>query len=140
MNEQGFPNGWNEQRVKELIAELDAPTDEEWIAADEAAADDGGDQTVITYLRACCLTSGGCSSRTRSASRIWDIQCLQADPADATDGPGIRAIRCLRSFQPAPPLNLDVRGRRTLIATASGPRLRTTIAVKSHTSGNKEKS
>jgi hypothetical protein len=48
MNEQGFPNGWNEQRVKELIAELDARTDEEWIAADEAAADDGGDQAVIT--------------------------------------------------------------------------------------------
>ena len=48
MNEQRFPKGWNEQRVKELIAELDARTDEEWIAADEAAADDGGDQAVIT--------------------------------------------------------------------------------------------
>src|SRR5258708_6565565 len=48
MNEQRFPKGWDEQRVKRLIAELDARTDEEWIAADEAAAADGGDQAVIT--------------------------------------------------------------------------------------------
>ena len=48
MNEQRFPKGWDEQRVKQLIAELDARTDEEWIAADEAATADGGDQAVIT--------------------------------------------------------------------------------------------
>jgi hypothetical protein len=48
MNEQRFPKGWDEQRVKRLIAELDARTDEEWIAADEAAAADDPDQTVIT--------------------------------------------------------------------------------------------
>jgi hypothetical protein len=49
MKEQRFPKGWDEQRVKQLIAELDARTDEEWIAADEAAAtDDGSDQAVIT--------------------------------------------------------------------------------------------
>ena len=48
MNEQRFPKGWEEQRVKRLIAELDARTDEEWFAADEAAAADGGDQAVIT--------------------------------------------------------------------------------------------
>ena len=48
MNEQRFPAGWDEQRVKRLIAELDARTDEEWIAADEAAAADEGDQAVIT--------------------------------------------------------------------------------------------
>ena len=48
MNEQRFPAGWDEQRVKRLLAELDARTDEEWIAADEAAATDGGDQAVIT--------------------------------------------------------------------------------------------
>ena len=48
MNEQRFPKGWDEQRVKRLIAELDARSDEEWIAADEAAATDGSDQTVIT--------------------------------------------------------------------------------------------
>ena len=48
MNEQRFPAGWDEQRVKRLLAELDARTDEEWIAADEAAADDGSDQAVIT--------------------------------------------------------------------------------------------
>jgi hypothetical protein len=48
MKKQKFPKGWNEERVKKLIAELDARTDEEWIAADEAAAADGGDQAVIT--------------------------------------------------------------------------------------------
>ena len=48
MNEQRFPNGWDEQRVQRLLAELDARTDEEWIAADEAAATDDGDQAVIT--------------------------------------------------------------------------------------------
>jgi hypothetical protein len=50
MNEQRFPKGWDERRVQRLIAELDSRTDEEWIAADEAAAaaDGGGDQAVIT--------------------------------------------------------------------------------------------
>jgi hypothetical protein len=48
MNEQRFPKGWDEQRVQQLIAELDARTDEEWIAADEAAAANAEDQTVIT--------------------------------------------------------------------------------------------
>jgi hypothetical protein len=48
MNEQRFPKGWDEQRVKNLIAELDSRTDEEWIAADEAAAADNAEQTVIT--------------------------------------------------------------------------------------------
>jgi hypothetical protein len=48
MNEQRFPNGWDEQRVKKLIAELDARTDEEWVAADEAASAAAEDQAVIT--------------------------------------------------------------------------------------------
>jgi hypothetical protein len=48
MNEQRFPAGWDEQRVKQLLAELDARTDEEWIAADEAAATEDDDQAVIT--------------------------------------------------------------------------------------------
>lgn len=48
MNEQRFPKGWDERRVKQLIAELDARTEEEWIATDEAAAADGDDQAVIT--------------------------------------------------------------------------------------------
>jgi hypothetical protein len=48
MTEQRFPKGWDEQRVKQLIAELDARTDEAWIAADETAAATAGDQTVIT--------------------------------------------------------------------------------------------
>jgi hypothetical protein len=48
MNEQRFPKGWDEQRVKQLIDDLDVRSDEEWIAADEATATDGGDQAVIT--------------------------------------------------------------------------------------------
>ena len=48
MSEQRFPAGWDEQRVKRLLAELDARSDEEWIAADEAAASNEGDQAVIT--------------------------------------------------------------------------------------------
>ena len=48
MNAPRLPKGWDEQRVQRLLAELDARTDEEWIAADEAATTDGGDQAVIT--------------------------------------------------------------------------------------------
>ena len=48
MSDQKFTEGWNEQCVKRLLAGLDARTDEEWTAADEAAAADGDDQAVIT--------------------------------------------------------------------------------------------
>jgi hypothetical protein len=48
MTEQRFPTGWDEQRVRRLLAELDARTEEEWIAADEAAALGGEDQVVVT--------------------------------------------------------------------------------------------
>jgi hypothetical protein len=48
MNEQRFPAGWDEQRVKKLLAELDSRADEEWIAADETASSEGDDQVVIT--------------------------------------------------------------------------------------------
>ena len=45
MNQQQFPKGWDAQRVKQLIDELDARSDEEWIAADEAITD-GGDSDI----------------------------------------------------------------------------------------------
>jgi hypothetical protein len=48
MSEQRFPPGWDEQRVQGLLAELDNRTEEEWVAADEAAAADGDDQVVVT--------------------------------------------------------------------------------------------
>jgi hypothetical protein len=48
MNDQHFPAGWDEKRVQDLIRELDARTEDEWIAADEAAASEGGDQAVVT--------------------------------------------------------------------------------------------
>jgi hypothetical protein len=48
MKEQQFPAGWDEQRVKKLIAELDTRTDARWVAGDEAAAAGEGGQAVIT--------------------------------------------------------------------------------------------
>lgn len=48
MSEQKFPDGWDEQRVKRLLNELDARSDEDWIAADETAATEGDEQAVIT--------------------------------------------------------------------------------------------
>lgn len=48
MSEQRFPPGWDEQRVQRLLADVDNRTEEEWVAADEAAAADGDDQAVVT--------------------------------------------------------------------------------------------
>lgn len=39
MSNPRFPAGWDEQRVKCLIAGLDARTAAEWLVADEAAED-----------------------------------------------------------------------------------------------------
>jgi hypothetical protein len=47
MSEQRFPAGWDERRVRDLLAELDSRTEEEWVAADEAAAAESEDQAVI---------------------------------------------------------------------------------------------
>ena len=46
-----FPPGWDNDRVQKLLAELDNRTEEEWVAADEAAAADGDDQAVVTVPR-----------------------------------------------------------------------------------------
>ena len=48
MSEQKFPTGWDERRVQELLAELDARTEEEWVATDEVAAAENDDQSVVT--------------------------------------------------------------------------------------------
>jgi hypothetical protein len=48
MSEQRFPPGWDEQRVQRLLAELEGRTEDEWVAADEAAAADQEDQAVVT--------------------------------------------------------------------------------------------
>jgi hypothetical protein len=48
MIEQRFPPGWDEQRVQQVLAELDSQTEEEWVAADEAAAAEQDDQAVVT--------------------------------------------------------------------------------------------
>jgi len=48
MNQSKFPKGWDEERVKNLISELDSRTDEEWIAEDEAAMSDGEGYTIVS--------------------------------------------------------------------------------------------
>jgi hypothetical protein len=48
MSEQQFPPGWDEDRVKQLIAHYDALTEEEQVAEDEAAVAQQDGQTVIT--------------------------------------------------------------------------------------------
>jgi hypothetical protein len=45
---QRFPEGWDEERVQRLLADLDSRTEEEWVAADEAAASEHDDQVVVT--------------------------------------------------------------------------------------------
>ncbi len=48
MTEQRYPKGWDEQRVRQLLAELDSRTEDEWVAADEASASEQDDQAVVT--------------------------------------------------------------------------------------------
>jgi hypothetical protein len=48
MNKQQFPPGWDEERVKRLIADYDSLTEEEQVAEDEAAVSEQSGQTVIT--------------------------------------------------------------------------------------------
>jgi hypothetical protein len=48
MSESRFPPGWDEQRVKRLIAHYEALSEEEQVAEDEAAVGEREGQTVIT--------------------------------------------------------------------------------------------
>lgn len=48
MKEQRFPAGWDEDRVKKLIAHCDSMSEEEQVAEDEAAVNEQQGQTVIT--------------------------------------------------------------------------------------------
>ncbi len=48
MIEQRYPEGWDQQRVQRLLADLDSRNEEEWVAADEAAASEQDDQAVVT--------------------------------------------------------------------------------------------
>jgi chromosome condensin MukBEF ATPase and DNA-binding subunit MukB len=47
MIEQRFPPGWDEERVQRLLTELDSRTEEEWVVADEAAAEEDEDQALV---------------------------------------------------------------------------------------------
>jgi hypothetical protein len=48
MSEQHYPPGWDEDRVKRLIAHYDSLSDEEQVAEDEAAVSEQEGQAVIT--------------------------------------------------------------------------------------------
>jgi hypothetical protein len=48
MSKQNFPPGWDEQRVKRLLAHHETLTEEEQVAEDEAAVSEQKGQTVIT--------------------------------------------------------------------------------------------
>jgi hypothetical protein len=48
MTQQHFPPGWDENRVKRMIARYDSMTEDELVAEDEAARDEQQGQTVIT--------------------------------------------------------------------------------------------
>ncbi len=48
MTQQHFPPGWDEQRVKRLIAHYDNLSEEEQVAEDESAVSEQTGQTVIT--------------------------------------------------------------------------------------------
>ena len=43
---KGFPNGWNEDRVRRLLEHYEAQTDEEAVAEDEAAFEEPTDTTM----------------------------------------------------------------------------------------------
>ena len=46
MKKQGFPEGWDERRVAELIAYYEGQSDEQAVAEDEAAMS-GPDRTIM---------------------------------------------------------------------------------------------
>jgi hypothetical protein len=47
-NQSKFPAGWDEARVKKLLAELDARSEEDWIMADESAGNGTTEQSTVT--------------------------------------------------------------------------------------------
>jgi hypothetical protein len=52
MSQSKFPPGWDEQRVRRLIAHHEGLTEEEQVAEDEAAASEQAGQAVISVPEA----------------------------------------------------------------------------------------
>ncbi len=48
MSKSQFPAGWDEDRVRRLVAHYDAISDDEQVAEDEAAVTEQDGQTVIS--------------------------------------------------------------------------------------------
>jgi hypothetical protein len=67
MHEQRFPKDWEERRVPDLLAELDARSEEGWIAASSVAAAEGDDQSVVTVPMALVPEIGRLLAKHRSA-------------------------------------------------------------------------
>ena len=51
MKQSKYPPGWNENRVREVLAHYEAQTEEEAVAEDEAAFEDS-EQTVMIIPKA----------------------------------------------------------------------------------------
>ena len=47
MNQQGFPTGWDAERVRRLIAHYDALDEDQQVAEDEAAQERPDQTTVV---------------------------------------------------------------------------------------------
>jgi hypothetical protein len=48
MSESKFPKGWDEERVKRLLDHYEGLSEDEMVAEDEAAMEDGDGQVVIS--------------------------------------------------------------------------------------------
>lgn len=69
MTEQRFSAGWDQQRIRRLMAKLDARTDEEWIAADGAAHEgEGVGMSTVQQLES---TVRQLSAEELAAFRAW---------------------------------------------------------------------
>ena len=73
---QRFPPGWNEKRVREVIAHYDGLTEEEWLAEDEAARNAAGPDDDVR-------ADGAGAGRA------------EADPAPSADGVRVFSRRYL---------------------------------------------
>ena len=65
MNEQRFPRGWDEQRVKQLIAELDAQQTRSGLRPMRRRLSLPPTKLSLLYLLSCCLRFAVYSPHTR---------------------------------------------------------------------------
>jgi hypothetical protein len=66
VKKQAFPKGWNEKRVRKVIAHYDKLSDEELAAEDEVAIQAQGRTTESSSIRQSNPRPGGRGSRRKS--------------------------------------------------------------------------